>query len=107
MPASNAANTNKRKKTSGLTGLELRMAYQSLISVKSLLNTVSATNEVDASDDLQSKENLITFEPDFEETLERMLEMMQSKLDGPQVRHIPLANMTFLIVSYRPFLSLA
>ena len=33
-----------------------------------------------------------------------MLEMM---LDGPQVRHMPLANMTFLIVSYRPFLSLA
>ena len=83
------------------------MAYQSLISVKSLLKTVSATNEVDASDDLRSRENLITFEPDFEETLEKMLEMMQSKLDGPQVWHIPLAHMTFLIVSYRPFLSLA
>ncbi|KIL56190.1 hypothetical protein M378DRAFT_1038874 [Amanita muscaria Koide BX008] len=83
-PASNATNTNKRKKTSGLTGLELRMAYQSLISVKSLLKTVTATNEVDASDDLQSQENLITFEPDFEETLAKMLEMMKSKLDGPQ-----------------------
>ena len=88
-------------------GLELRMAYQSLISVKSLLKTVSATNEVDASDDLQSQENLITFEPDFEETLAKMLEMMQSKLDGPQIRHIPLAKLTFLIVSYRSFLSLA
>jgi hypothetical protein len=64
-----------------------------------LLKTVTAMNDIDASDDLQSQEN--TFEPDFEETL---LEMMQSKLDGP---HIPLANMTFLIVSYRPFLSLA
>ena len=82
------------------------MAYQSLTSVKSLLKTVSATNEVDASDDLRSQENLITFESDFEETLEKMLEMMQSKLDGP-VWHIPLANMTLLIVSYRPFLSLA
>ncbi|KAM6489310.1 hypothetical protein JOM56_015211 [Amanita muscaria] len=81
-PASNATNT---KKTSGLTGLELRMAYQSLIRVKSLLKTVTATNEVDASDDLQSQENLITFEPDFEETLAKMLEMMKSKLDGPQV----------------------
>lgn len=108
--ALNATNTNKRKKTSGLTGLELRMAYQSLISVKSLLKTVTPTNEtneVDASDDVQSQENLITFEPDFEETLAKMLEMMQSKLDGPKVRHFPLANMTFLIVSYRPFLSLA
>jgi hypothetical protein len=103
-PVSNATNTNKRKKTSGLTGLELRMAYQSLISVKSLLKT---TNEVDASGDLQLQENLITFEPDFEETLAKMLEMMKSKLDGPQVRCIPLANMTFLIVSYRPFFSLA
>ena len=36
------------------------------------------------------------FEPDFEETLAKMLKMMQSKLDGPQVHHIPLANMTFL-----------
>ncbi|KAF8327639.1 hypothetical protein F5887DRAFT_1083685 [Amanita rubescens] len=93
VPASNATNTNKRKKTSGLTGLEPRMAYQSLISVNSLLKTVSATNEVDASDNLQSQENLITFEPDFEETLAKMLEMMQSKLDGPQVRHIPLARL--------------
>jgi hypothetical protein len=94
-------NKNKRKKTSGLTGLELRMAYNSLVNVKSMLF------REDASADLQSQENLITFEPDFEETLAKMLEMMQSKLDGPQVRHIPLANMTFLIVSYRPFLSLA
>jgi hypothetical protein len=94
-------NKNKRKKTSGLTGLELRMAYNSLVNVKSMLF------REDASADLQSQENLITFDLDFEETLAKMLEMMQSKLDGPQVRHIPLANMTFLIVSYRPFLSLA
>jgi hypothetical protein len=94
-------NKNKRKKTSGLTGLELRMAYNSLVNVKSMLF------REDASADLQSQENLITFDPDFEDTLAKMLEMMQSKLDGPQVRHIPLANMTFLIVSYRPFLSLA
>ncbi|KAF8804113.1 hypothetical protein BYT27DRAFT_7108337 [Phlegmacium glaucopus] len=80
-PASNATNRNKRNETSGLTGLELRMAYQSLISIKSLLKTVTATNEVDASDDFQPQENLITFEPDFEETLTKMLEMMGSKLD--------------------------
>ena len=67
------------------------MAYRSLISVKPLLKTVTATNEVDASDDLQSQD-LIAFEPDFEETLDKMLEMMKSKLDGPQVRRIPLAN---------------
>ncbi len=83
------------------------MASQSLIGVKSLLKTVSATNEDDAFGDLQSQEHLITFEPDFEETLAKMLEMMQSKLDGPQVHLIPLVNMTFLIVAYRPFLSLA
>ncbi|KIJ92858.1 hypothetical protein K443DRAFT_647776 [Laccaria amethystina LaAM-08-1] len=51
------------------------MAYQPLISVKSLLKTVSATNE--------PQENL-TSEPDFEETLAKMLKMMQSKLDGSQ-----------------------
>ena len=37
--------SNKRKKTSGLTGLELRMAYQSLICVKSLLKRVTPMNE--------------------------------------------------------------
>ncbi|CAA7261045.1 unnamed protein product [Cyclocybe aegerita] len=87
-PSQDSASTNapnKRKKMSGLTGLELRMAYQSLISVKSFLKTLTATNEVGASDDPQVQENLITFEPDFEETLTKMLHMMESKLDGPQV----------------------
>jgi hypothetical protein len=35
----------KRKKMSGLTGLELRMAYKSLTDVQSSLKTVTATNE--------------------------------------------------------------
>lgn len=54
------------------------MAYNSLVNVKSMLF------REDASADLQSQENLITFDPDFEDTLAKMLEMMQSKLDGPQ-----------------------
>lgn len=48
-------------------------------------------NEVDASDDFQSQENQITFEPDLEETLAKMLAMMQSKLDGPPAsKHVDL-----------------
>jgi len=82
--------SNKRKKTSGLTGLELRMAYQSLISVKSFLKTVTPMNETGASDDPHPQEDLITFEPDFEDTLTKMLQMMKSKLDGPQVRRTTL-----------------
>ncbi|KAF8797428.1 hypothetical protein BYT27DRAFT_7219210 [Phlegmacium glaucopus] len=70
---------------SGLTGLELRMAYQSLISVKSFLKTITPTNEASATDDSQPQESLITFESDFEETLTKMLQMMRSKLDGPQI----------------------
>jgi len=97
--ASNAP--NKRKKMSGLTGLELRMAYQSLISVKSFLKTVTATNEASTSDDPQPQASLITFELDFEETLTKMLQMMRSKLDGPQVCRIPLINMT-LLKAHRP-----
>lgn len=63
------------------------MAYH---SVKSLLETVSATNDVDGSDDWQSQENIITFEPEFEETLAKILAMMQSKLDrdgAPASKH--------------------
>jgi len=81
--------SKKRKKTSGLTGLELRMAYQSLSKVKSLLETVTATDEASATDDSQVQESL-TFELDFEETVIKLLLMMGSKLDGPQVRRILL-----------------
>jgi hypothetical protein len=83
------------------------MAYQSLISVKSSLKTVTATNETSATDDSRPQESLIAFESDFEETLTKMLQMMRSKLDGPQVCRIPLSNMTFVTVSCRFFPSLA
>jgi hypothetical protein len=93
----------KRRKTSGLTGLELRMALTALQSVKASLKEISTMIDPEADDDPQSQDDLISFGSDFEQLLDRMLEMMQSKIDGPQVSmlrsfspfsssSIPLAN---------------
>lgn len=76
---------NKRKKTSGLTGLELRLAHNSLEN----LMLVTTTDEASAESG-----NLITLEPDFEDLLKKILQMMKSKLDEPQARGISLTNMS-------------
>jgi hypothetical protein len=76
--------SKKRKKKSGLTGIELTIALAALKSVKSSLNQLSATTESDA-DDPQSQGDLTTFGSEFEDTVDKLLEMMQSKVEGPQV----------------------
>lgn len=63
----------KKRKTSGLSGLELRLAYQSL---KTLQNTIVFEEQEQADDDR---------EPDFAEVVTDLLEMMSARLDGPQV----------------------
>lgn len=95
--------SRKRKKTSGLTGLELRMAHKSFTDIQSSLKVVTATNEDITSEDPQ--ENLIIFDPDFEETLSKLLQMMRSKLNGPQVCQTPLSSngCGFSYVSSLPF----
>jgi hypothetical protein len=78
----------KRKKTSGLTKSELRKALTSLQSVKTSLKEITVAKEPDVTNGLQSQGELVVFGSDFEEVLDGMLEMMQSKLDGPHVRHV-------------------
>lgn len=79
------ANERKRKRTSGLTGLELRLAYNALLKFKGTL--VPMDDSGDSPDIPQTLEDLV--ESDFEETLDAMLAMMESKINGPYVCRIP------------------
>lgn len=79
----------KRKKVSGLTGLELRIALTALKSVKASL-APRDNPDVDAPQPSPSECELIALGFEFEETLDRMVAMMQSKVDGPQVCYYTL-----------------
>ena len=79
--------------------LELLKALKALQSVKTSLK------ELSPSDDHASGS-------DFEETLDKLVGMMQSKVDGPQVRHIghhlvPQSTLKIHHFFCRLFLSLA
>lgn len=56
------------------------MAYKSLTDVQSFLKTVIATNETMTYTSDDPQENLIAFDPDFEEALSNLLQMMRSNL---------------------------
>jgi len=64
----------QKRKTSGLSGLELQLAYQSL---KTLQSTIVFEEQEPSADDDR--------EPDFAEVVTDLLEMMRARLDGPQV----------------------
>lgn len=85
MSLSETGPSKKRKKVSGLTGLELWMALAALQSVKMCLKEITPS---DNEDDTQLQSELLPFGSEFEDMLDTMLEMMQSKVDGPQVRHV-------------------
>ena len=72
---------SKRKKTPGLTRLELKMAYKSLVDS---LKTVTATNKTITSDDPQED-----LDSDFEEAISDLLQMMRSKLKYARLHHRP------------------
>ena len=97
----------KRKKVSGLTGLELRMALTALKSVKSSLAPRDNPNVDDAALP-QSEPELFALGSEFEETLDKMVEMMQSKVDGPQVcyalDHLALTSREEISLQTQPFL---
>ena len=57
----------KKRKTSGLSGLELQLAYQSL---KTLQNTIVFEEQEPSADD---------------DRVTDLLEMMRARLNGPQV----------------------
>ena len=68
--------SSKKRKLSGLTGLELRLAYQSLLKLKkSIVYEESEESEESEEDPPES----------FEEQLDRMLSLLGSRLEGPQV----------------------
>ena len=63
----------KRRKTSGLSGLELELSYNSL---KTLQSSLVFSEQESSADDTK---------PDFAEVLSDLLEMMRARLNGPQV----------------------
>ena len=63
------------------------MALTALQSVKASLKEQAPGDNHDTS---QSQSELFAFGPGFEETLNKLVEMMQSKIDGLHVRHIGL-----------------
>ncbi len=81
-----STSSRKRRRVSGLTGLELRLAYNSLIKVKESLQEISVpTSDDEASEVPENPQGLIAMPTSFEEALHTMLTMMESKLDGPHV----------------------
>lgn len=64
----------KKGKTSGLSDLELQLAYRSLQSLQSTI--VLEEQEPSADDDEK---------PDFAEVVAGLLEMMKARLGDPQV----------------------
>jgi len=70
----------KRKKVSGLTKIELTQVLIALTSLKTSLKEVSATDA-----DLEWQGNSAAFGSEFEETLDKFLEMMRLKVEGPRV----------------------
>ena len=68
----------RRKRTSGLGSLKLRLAYDTLLKVKQDLKDISVTPDTSA-------DGLIMLPPQFEDTLDSMLAMMGAGLDEPRV----------------------
>jgi hypothetical protein len=85
--------SRKRKKTSGFSGLELRLAFESLNQFIS-----SASTPAIETNDTDNESSVITFEPDFMEAVSSVVQNMRTKLDEPQVCRIPLTKHNFLIV---------
>lgn len=101
MSLSETGPSKKRKKVSGLTGLELRMALTALQSVKTCLKEITPS---DKDDDAQSQSELLPFGSEFEDTLDKMLEMMQLKVGGPQVRYVNVRSVLRIKLQTHHFL---
>lgn len=69
---------SKKRKLSGLSGLELRMAYDALRKLRAGFVLVDEESEPEADKNEPTPEG-------FEEQVDTMLSMMGSKLHGPQV----------------------
>ena len=87
----------KKRKLSGLSGLELTLAYQSLMKLQTSIS--EELEDEDAEDDkAQAQKNEL-----FEQHLAGMINLMQSRLDGPQVRysgHPCILFVSYLLQSY-------
>lgn len=79
-----STSSRKCRRVSGLTGLELRLAYNSLVKVKESLQEISVPmSDYEVSEVPENPQGLIAMPTSFEEALHTMLTMMESKLDGP------------------------
>ena len=67
---------NKKRKLSGLSGSELLIAYNSLLKLKNTLTYTESEEETPSENPLE----------DFDEQVDSMIEMLKSRVEGPNVR---------------------
>ena len=67
----------KKRKLSGLTGLELRLAYEHLLKLKKSILYEEVGEDVESIDPAPEG---------FEQQVDVMLHLLGSKLEGPQVQ---------------------
>jgi hypothetical protein len=68
--------SSKKRKLSGLSGLELQVAYNSLLKLKKTIVYEESEEEKDPSGSAPEG---------FEQQVDTMLSLLGSKLEGPQV----------------------
>jgi len=88
--------THKKRKLSGLSSLELRLAIQALTSLKDSLiyeEVTPAPQDVDASEAQAGEERADM----FDDRLEGMIRLMQSRSEEPLVRRTCIARFACLI----------
>ena len=81
--------THKKRKLSGLSGLELRLAIQALTSLKDSLiyeEVTPAPQDVDTGEAQAGGYSQEERTDIFDERLEGMIRLMQSRLEDPLVR---------------------
>ena len=69
----------KKRKLSGLSGLELQLAYSSLLKLKKTIVYEESEEDSEADPNEPAQES-------FEQQVDTMLSLLGSKLEGPQVR---------------------
>jgi hypothetical protein len=68
----------KKRKLSGLSGLELQLAYSSLLKLKKTIVYEESEEDLEVDPNEPAPES-------FEQQVDTMLSLLGSKLEGPQV----------------------
>jgi len=90
----------KRTKTSGLTSVELRVAYRALLRVKAGLKQILVPGSK------ETPSGLVVLETDFEETLDSLIQSLEIKIEQTDVCLLLCQTYTFTYHCLHPSLSL-